>query len=148
MRTQQELHAKLDSLFSKEPQIKQAIYSYINVCHAIDDIIDKKDTNPEFIVRTFLSIFFLCNNSAFKKHLDEVLPIITTSALAFLDSVKMEKSDEAWQKHTADVIRMQGNDLIRYFVLYYCGLDKAIELSKDLHEMSYFMHHTETGEPI
>jgi len=118
-------------------------------CHNVDDIIDEKRENTDFILGAFEFAAYLYSLSFYRKHAHMLLPVIKAVTNAYADSVKFEKEKTCkWKQHYSDVLRQSGNEVVVAAVEISKGYNAKRIISEKFREISYLRHHTKEGEPI
>lgn len=132
--------------------------AYIWICayglysHDIDDIIDDEVPKTyewnEFILRTFEWAETVYANIYYIKNIDKLRPLVKMASNAYMDSVNMEKSNEAWKQKAADILRTMGNELLLAVIEIEKGYEARRQASLELRELSYKTHHLSDGTPV
>lgn len=139
---------KIESLLKDYPEALDFLTIFHDLCHRIDDIIDEKNTNSEFIINSFICAAGVYSCKFYRDNVVELFPLVCHISNTFADSVIMENSSIDWQRNFGDAIRNCANDMVVYVVAKLCGWQQAREISMLLREDSYLKHHTENGLPI
>lgn len=114
---------------------------YVN---AVDDIIDEKITESEFVLRAFNLATELYSTPFYVKYSSILYYNIKSAHHNYADSCLMEKSGIKWQEMQADFLRAS-SQLTLVIVEILGGYDKRRELSLAIHEDSYIKHHDGNG---
>lgn len=125
------------------------ITAYTVYVHAIDDIIDKDNTDPVFILKTFELAAIVYGNSFYLRHFSALYPLVKMASSTYITSVQLEqdKDKAVWKDRVADALRQTGNELILAVIEILHGIDKRIEASLKLRKISWKTHHKEDGTP-
>lgn len=132
---------------------------YRDYNHEIDDLIDipERRSDNEFILRVLNTALDVLSHPFYTNHVAELYSVIKIIHNTYADSVKWEKSSEAWQKTIADVVRNAGNEMViqvvRIVVREETGSENlAYEAMRDISwrakAQSYFDHHDDKGNPV
>jgi hypothetical protein len=138
----------LDSVFLDHPEGQMArdfIDKFGSLCEQVDDIIDKGIGDAEVIVQTHYDMLLLLSGPFYQKYSNTLLTVFNTCINVWLDSVKMERSTELWQREQADVLRSIGIEMTLTVIQILGGYKKRRELSIAVREWSYHKHHDEFG---
>ncbi len=125
------------------------VLSYVAYCHCIDDIIDKDNDNPEFILKTFRLAITIFSYHFYQQHIHTLKPLTEMAHDCYRDSVVMEQKPhpKVWEKRVGDVIRQNANDVILAVIAIVSGIDARNEASMLLRELSYKTHHDDNEMP-
>ena len=151
LKTREDLLATLESMLGKHPDGMDAykfILAYGTFCHAVDDIVDEKITEPEVLLKTFTLYSDILTSPFYRKYWGELHPILSMINNNYADSVIFERSSEQWKKDHADSLRTCGNDIAVHIVHMLCGYDDSRRLSLLFREDSYLNHHDANGNPV
>jgi len=124
------------------------VCAWVTYCHAVDDVIDGDKTDSKFILDTFRFAPVLFGNVFYLTNLSALYPLVLMSHDAYEESVRMEKSNQKWQRHYADILRQSANEVILKGIEIVGGLELRQKASLELRELSYKTHHDETGKPV
>lgn len=116
--------------------------------HGIDDVIDNEVKDYEFFLQVLAYANTLYSCPFYQKHVQKLQPIIRQVTSRYADSVRMEKSDKAWEKQWADTLRFCGNDLVEAVAEITGGYDLLRKVSPLLRECSWKDHHNELEQPV
>lgn len=144
-----EQKATINDIYNKylhdKPLVKEWIELYTIMVHLVDDIIDEPP-NPEVVLKAFSAARLVFSHPVyiqFKTQLNIVDELVNTT---YGDSVEWEKSEEAWKRSHADVLRHSGYNMFFAVIYLTCGRDALREVSKSFREFSHFKHlHDFTG---
>ncbi len=123
------------------------VLGYLTYAHSIDDVIDGDKTDSTFILNTFRFAPVLFSNSFYLNHIGALYPLVIMAHDTYEESVKMEKSTVKWQRHYADVLRQNGNEVLLKCVEIVGGLENRKLAAVELRELAYKTHHTDEGKP-
>lgn len=143
-----QLKQSIDEVLRDFPDAKNFLLAYCEYTHSIDDIIDDKITSSDVILKTFNQSANIFNCNFWRQNASQLFLIEKLINLDYGLSVKWEKSDEAWKRNQADVLRNAGNMMTFAVILLIAGYDKAKELIPLIREHSYYRHHDEEGKPV
>lgn len=106
----------------------RAIYTW---AHVLDDLIDKdKPTGPEVTVWTQTQLIFtLADNAFFQRHKAFLLPVVLTSALAFLASEERKNSPDVMERIAAQVLKSEYVNIFLAAAFCVGGWDHAALMS-------------------
>lgn len=138
---------KVNAILSKDPEAWRFLSAFHEYCHRIDDIIDEKITDAEFILKTFALAASVYSSNFYQRYGNMLYPFVLTMTNAYADSVKWEKSTIEWQRNVADVLRGVGHDLLMLVIGIVGGYDSMRELSLELREHFYNDQHDSKGNP-
>lgn len=115
-------------------------------CHLIDDVVDG-DAVPRDVVKVARWANELYSCPFYRDHAHMLAPIVQLITCHYEDSVDMGKSELAWERREADVIRHCGADMIRIVALMVGGYTHMQAVSRKIREQCYHEHHDEQGNP-
>ncbi len=107
--------------------------------HTLDDLIDQdKPVGPDLAVWTQTHLMFvLAGNPFFQKHQAFLLPVILTSALAFLASEARKNRPDVLDRITAQVLKSQYLDVFLAAAFCIGGWDHAAAMSAKYRDYSF-----------
>lgn len=108
---------------------------YLIYCHGLDDQIDNCDS--ELIIKNADLASVLFAYPFYIEYFNILNPILRFAGNAYLDSIKMEKSNSKWKQDFANVLRSQANDVVLASIEIVSGVEKRREASIELREISY-----------
>lgn len=114
---------------------------YVN---AVDDIIDEKISDSEFILKAFNLATELYSMPFYVKYMGILYFAIKESHHCYADSCLMEKSGISWQETQADFLRAT-SQLTLSIIEILGGYDKRRQLSILVREDSFNKHHDKDG---
>lgn len=129
------------------PEAKAFVVGFIGLCHSIDDLIDENRDNEALLLSYELALT-IYSMPFYAKYSSLLFPLIKAATNSYADSVAMEFSIEEWQKHTSDVLRHSGNDVILACIEICSGFEARRTASPLLRKNSYFRHHTNKNQRI
>ncbi len=136
-------------LLSECPDAREFLVAYCDYCHAIDDVIDEKITDSEYINKLHAASLDLYNMPFWLKNAAMLWPLVHLINNDYADSNIWSASPLEWQRHQADVLRHGGNYMIFAVILLTKGREALRKYSAQIREVSYLMHHDkETGKPV
>lgn len=113
-------------------------------CHGIDDLIDGDlEKNTENILDLLMQANALYTTPFYQAHFVRLGGIVAHITNTYADSVAWEKSDDAWKRGVADVIRLCGNDMVLAVSAITSGYRGMRNLSLKLREFSWKNQHQE-----
>lgn len=126
------------------------VLAYTAYVHAVDDIIDKDNTDPVFILKTFELAAVVYGNAFYLRNFSMLYPLVKMASSTYITSVQLEqeKSSEIWKNRVADALRQTGNELILAVIELLHGIDVRTKASYELRKISWHLHHKEDGTPI
>lgn len=123
------IKTKMSYIFDRNPDAGRFINTFIEYTHRVDDIIDEKITDSEFILKTLIMLTELHTSNYYIKNADFLFGFFIAIGNEYADSCNMERSNETWKKEHAKVIRQTGINML-YAILYReCGWDTLREFS-------------------
>lgn len=143
-----EIKANVDLYLGHCPDAIAFLLAYCRYCHKIDDIIDEKITNPEFILETTDLACQIFNCNFWRQYAGSLYVTERLINNDYADSVAWEKSQNTWEKNQADVLRNTANQMTFAVILLICGRDALRKLSSKIRTHSHFRHHDSEGKPI
>lgn len=114
------------------------------LCHSIDDVVDCSGKNPEFIIKSFMSVFSLCEHPFYKKYSASLYSVIVLTANAFADS----NDERLIILQIKDTLRFYGNEMLMWIAFITGGHQLMREISWKLRAISYNEHHGSSNQPI
>lgn len=138
----------LKSYLEKDVDALLWVLAYTTYVHAIDDIIDGDNTESEHILKTFELAAIIYSYPWYLQNRHTLYPLVIMASNTYMDSVKLEKSNELWKQRVADALRQTGNEVILACIQIVGGIEARREASLKLREISWRTHHNELGEPI
>ncbi len=142
------LRVKIDELLRPFPEAQRFVQLYTEYAHAIDDIIDEKLTDPEFILRTFDLAAEVYSCKFYRDNVHILRSIDFMSNNTYLDSVLWERSDESFKKVAAGTLRHAGLDLFLATVSICCGREKMRSISMEMREHTFICHLDAEGNNV
>jgi hypothetical protein len=139
----------LNQTFGGESRYGEALdfcICWLVLCHFVDDIVDTKKDDHEFLLKTFEHAAITYSLPFYRQHAHTLLPIIKSATNNYADSVLFEHSMHSWQRTYADALRQSGNDVLCAVVEICVGQEKRRIFSQKVREISYMSHHTKEGE--
>lgn len=121
------------------------VLAYTVYAHCIDDIVDKDNDSPDFILKTFRLAIDLYSFPFYIHYSSVLKPLLETAHDAYRDSVIMEKSDEDWQLKVSDIIRSNAVDVVLMAILIVSDIDTRNAAALELRKISYNTHHDSKG---
>jgi hypothetical protein len=116
--------------------------------HAIDDLIDNAERDPEAILKTFWLAAELYTHPFFRDHWQALKAVLANVTNAYADSVAFERSGEGWKHAWADHWRHVGAEAMLQ-VAYICGgYENMRRFSADIRSVCHWAHHSPEGQPI
>lgn len=139
---------KVQEVLDRDPDAARFISAYNEYAHAIDDIIDEKIVDPEFILKTFKLAAQIYTSNFYLRNYLFLYPAILLAHNMYSDSVILERSNEDWKRREADVLRHSGNEILLAVVSLLCkNHEEFREISLLTRERAYKLHHDDKGEP-
>lgn len=142
-----QLEQELNKLFANHPDGNIAeifLGNFGKFCHSIDDLIDGDiKNNPENIGAILILALNLYSNIFYRKYQDLLYPLILNIHNTYFDSVKMELSNEYWQKEQADTLKSVGQEMTLMIIYILGGYEERRRLGILVREHSYKQQHEE-----
>lgn len=138
----------LEQYLKKDADALAWVLAITKYFHDIDDIIDKDNTSPIHLLRTFEFAAIIYSSPFYQRNIGYLYPLVKMVSNTYMDSVLLEKQPEAWKRAVADGLRQTGNELILACIEVLHGFDIRREASMKLREVSWKTHHLEDGTPV
>jgi len=124
------------------------LMAFNHYCHETDDLMDnpEKDYEKFLTILAYANVLYSC--PFYQKNVQKLQPIIRQVTSRYADSVRMEKSEKAWEKQWADTLRFCGNDLVETVAEITGGYELLRKVSPLLRECSWKDHHNELAQPV
>ncbi len=128
------------------------VLSYVIYCNLIDDIVDNKfdkEDKPRklLIVKTFELSLHVYSSEFYVKNMYILFPLMKMAGNSYMDSIIFEDSKKKWKRNLGDSLRSDANNVTLAVIEIVCGIDKRIEASQEIRELSYNTHHDNLGRP-
>lgn len=146
--TEARLRAKLDEILGDNLDAKNFLIAYHTYTHRIDDIVDEKITDSEFLLKTFELASSIFSSNFWRQYGANLFLVEKLINNDYADSVLYENSTDPWKRHQADVLRHAGNKMVFAVIYLVKGYDALREVSSLIRENSYLHHHDEEGRAI
>lgn len=130
------------------PEALDFIKLYGAYCHALDDIIDEKNCDSEFVLSVAALGMRVYSSKFYHENINWLYPVILIIHNTYADSCLMEHSPIKWKREFGDAYRCCGNEIILAVLHHYKGYETMRKYSMRIREDSYRRHHTELGMPI
>jgi hypothetical protein len=142
------VYQKVAEMLDQHPDALEFLKGYHELCHAVDDIVDEKRTDVEFISHTFILAAAVYSCPFYRRYVQELFPMVCHVTNNFTDSTIMLDNPEDWQQKFGDAIRNTANDMVCCVVNICCGWKEMRKVSMLLREDSYAKHHDCNDKPI
>lgn len=121
---------------------------WMGYCHGIDDLIDNMidghaTTSPEEILRLFATAAVIYNSNFYRKHQQQLFPLVLAITNMYADSVAWEKSPVEHKRKIADTLRCCGNEMYFMVALICGGYQHMRVLSPKIRERSWILQHND-----
>jgi hypothetical protein len=116
-------------------------------CHSIDDIIDGDQTSDEHKLATFETALMLYSHVFYQQNIAQLYTLCKLAHTSYVDSVRLEKSENPTDQLIADPLRQVGNEIILAVIEMCAGKDARNAASKELRPLAWKTHHTPEGLP-
>ena len=148
------LQHTLDKHLAKHPDAKAFLAAYGQLCHAVDDLVDRD--NPEIkdykwlTVDAFNLAIDVYSSPFYHANISMLYPLVKQIHRVWSDSLVWEKSSVTWQREYADKLRCCGNEIAVAILEHLCHLpyEELRRVSILIREDSWSRHHTAAGQPV
>lgn len=120
------------------------LHGWTVYCHAIDDLIDLAQPNPDKLLETLALANILYSSDFYARHHAALRMAVVLVTSAYADSVQWEKDGLDWRRQWADTLRFAGNDMVLAVAAACGGYKRVREVSLRLRENSWYLHHEGT----
>lgn len=112
-----ELKSLLDEVFQSNPEARSFCFNYVTMCHKIDDVIDEKKTDPDYILELTQLQANVYGSEFYRKYYHYLVLIDALVNNDYNDSCLWEESDVEWKRNHADVLRHAGHHMLFAVIL-------------------------------
>lgn len=145
-------HPVLEEVFellNDRPDAKMFLATYCDYCHRLDDIIDEKITDSEYILKTAAMAADIFNSNFWRDNCNLLYVIEALVNNDYADANVWQGNAVEWKRNQADILRHSGNNMIFAVILLTKGREALRRFSGQIREVSHLMHHDpETGKPV
>jgi hypothetical protein len=113
--------------------------TYVTYCHLMDDIVDDPGSvsDKRLVAEQLAFLQQVILNPWVQQHIGLLWPMIVMSANTWLDANRWEKSNDATQRFSVDVLKGQYHE-VAWFTAYLCGgLEHMQEMTSKYREYDY-----------
>jgi hypothetical protein len=113
--------------------------TFFDYTHTLDDLIDKDKPVPnETVIGVFLKLFSCLSSNVFwQKNQTVLMPVIHSSAMAFVASERLRQSDDIQNKLAAETLKSQYQDVFFFVAFLTGGYRLAFEADKKYRGYSF-----------
>lgn len=133
------MQEEIDKLLEGHPDARNFVLLYTKWCHMIDDLIDDNSTNnnPEYILALCAHAGELYSCNFYRTYHALLYPVDFLINNTYADSVKWERSNEAYKQIASDTLRHTAVDMILLVITILYGREKLRELSPKFREFAH-----------
>lgn len=130
---------QLEELFRDRPLAKEFLYLFSSYVSLIDDTVDEiKDSTREQHKCYLASKMYNCQY--WKQYSGNLILLERIISVTYFDSVKWEKTNEAWKRHQSKVDSHSAMLMVFAVILIEFGYETLTRFSIDIKERAYDMH--------
>ena len=148
------LQKEIDKHLEKHPGAKEFIVTFADLCHAVDDLIDRDNPEVKDYKLHVLDCFGLASDvySCWFYHQNHLwlYPIVKNTHRVYSDSIVWEHSEVQWKREYADKLRCCGNELLLAVLEHLCHVPAADirRISIGIREHAWERGHDAEGRPV